>query len=336
MKIPANRLLQELKIHPVLADIGASVGFPEMWAPIAAQSIYLGFDPDLREPREDTRGVFFKSIVVDEAVTSDPSAPEAVFYFTKSPTCSSTLRPDAQSLSDYVFSDLFAVEKEGRVRATTLNVVLERFQLSGIDWLKIDSQGTDYRLFESLCPDVRARVLAVDIEPGLMDAYLGEDLFVDAHQKLVRDGFWLSNLEIQGTARMSETTVSHLLANEPGLSRGGLMHAIRTSPGWVNARYIRTLSSLASAQCDRHHYALLWIFSVMDDQIGYAADIVLEYEKKFGCDNASAFMRSETVRELQRLGKRRHTLRQLVKRLLPAPIKTWVKKTFPSLRRVGA
>jgi len=336
MKIPANRLLQELKIHPILADIGASVGFPEMWGPIAAQSIYLGFDPDLREPREETQGVFFKSIVVDEAVTEDPSVSEAVFYFTKSPTCSSTLRPDVQSLSDYVFSDLFAVEKEGRVRATTLNVVLERFQLSGIDWLKVDSQGTDYRLFESLSPDVRARVLAVDIEPGLMDAYLGEDLFVDAHQKLVRDGFWLSNLEVQGTARMSEQTVSHLLATEPGLSRDGLMQAIRTSPGWVNARYLRTLSSLASAQCGKRQYALLWIFSMIDNQIGYAADIVLEYEKKFGRDNASAFMKAETVGELQRLGKRRHTMRQLVKRLVPAPIKTWVKKTFPALRRVGA
>lgn len=336
MKIPANRLLQELQIHPILADIGASVGFPEMWGSIAAQSIYLGFDPDLREPREETQGVFFKSIVVDEAVTADSSAAEAVFYFAKSPTCSSTLRPDAQSLSDYVFSDLFAVVKEGRVRATTLNVVLERFQLSGIDWLKVDSQGTDYRLFESLCPDVRSRVLAVDIEPGLMDAYLGEDLFVDAHQKLVRGGFWLSNLEVQGTARMSEPTVSHLLTNDPGLSREGLMQAIRTSPGWVNARYLRTLSSLATAQCDRRQYALLWVFSVIDNQIGYAADIILEYEKKFGHDNASGFMRAETVGELQRLGKRRHSIRQLVKRLVPAPIKIWVKKTFPALRRVGA
>ncbi|MCI1279431.1 MAG: FkbM family methyltransferase [Nitrospira sp.] len=336
MKIPANRLLQELQIHPILADIGASVGFPEMWNPIAVQSIYLGFDPDLREPREETQGVFFKSIVVDEAVTADPSVAEAMFYFTKSPTCSSTLRPDAQSLSNYVFFDLFAVEKEGRVRATTLNAVLERFQLSGIDWLKVDSQGTDYRLFESLRPDVRSQVLALDIEPGLMDAYLGEDLFVDAHQRLVRSGFWLSNLEVQGTARMSETTVSHLLTNGPGLSKDGLMRAIRTSPGWVNARYLRTLSSLAAAQCDRRQYVLLWIFSLIDNQIGYAADIVLEYERKFGHDNASRLMNAETLGELQRLGRRRHSMRQLVKRLVPAPIKTWVKRTFPALRRVGA
>lgn len=336
MNIPVNRLLQELQIHPILADIGASVGFPEMWGPIAAQSIYLGFDPDLRESREETQGVFFKSIVVDEAVTADPSAAEAMFYFTKSPTCSSTLRPDAQSLSNYVFSDLFAVEKEGQVRATTLNAVLKRFQLSGIDWLKVDSQGTDYRLFESLSPDARSRVLALDIEPGLMDAYLGEDLFVEAHQRLVRSGFWLSNLEVQGTARMSETTVSHLLTNDPGLSKEGLMRAIRTSPGWVNARYLRTLSSMASYLCERRQYSLLWIFSVIDNQIGYAGDIVLEYEKKFGPDQASGFMRAETVGALQRLGKRRRPLPQLVKRLIPLPIKTWAKKTFPALRRAGA
>ncbi|GAB1723628.1 MAG: hypothetical protein GDA65_15210 [Nitrospira sp. CR1.1] len=336
MNIPVNRLLHELQIHPILADIGASVGFPEMWGPIATQSIYLGFDPDLREPREETQGVFWKSVVVDEAVTADPAVTEAVFYFTKSPTCSSTLRPDAQSLSNYVFSDLFTVEKEAQVRATTLNAVLERFQLSGIDWLKVDSQGTDYRLFESLRPDVRSRVLALDIEPGLMDAYLGEDLFVEAHQKLVRSGFWLSNLDVQGTARMSETTVSHLLTNHQRLSKEGLMQAIRTSPGWVNARYLRTLSSLASARCDSRQYVLLWVFSLIDNQIGYAADIVLEYEKKFGHDNASRLMNAETIGALQRLARRRHSMRQLVKRLVPAPVKTWIKRTFPALRRAGS
>ena len=65
MNTSANRLLQELQIHPILADIGASVGFPEMWGSMATQSIYLGFDPDLREPREDTQGVFLKSVIVD-------------------------------------------------------------------------------------------------------------------------------------------------------------------------------------------------------------------------------------------------------------------------------
>ena len=61
---------------------------------------------------------------------------------------------------------------------------MDRLSLSGIDWLKTDSQGTDLRIFNSLRPEVRSRVLAIDIEPGLIDAYVGEDLFVDAHKEL--------------------------------------------------------------------------------------------------------------------------------------------------------
>lgn len=111
------------------------------------------------------------------------------------------------------------------------------------------------------------------------------------------------------------------------------MQAIRTSPGWVNARYLRTLPCLASAQCEPRQYVLLWVFSLIDNQIGYAADIVFEYEKKFGHDNASRLMHAETIGALQRLAQRRHSMRQIVKRWVPAPIKTWLKGTFPSLRR---
>src|SRR3989441_7538624 len=171
-------LLSKLDRRPVLLDIGAAVAPPEVWRPIAPHSVYVGFDPDLREMQTRTDHPYHQAVIVNEAVTGDAGRSHAHFYFTKSPTCSSTLQPDASSLGEYLFADLFIVEREAGVRATTLDAVLDRLALPGVDWLKTDSQGTDLRLFESLKPDPRGRGLSPGLERGLIDARVGGDPFL--------------------------------------------------------------------------------------------------------------------------------------------------------------
>src|SRR5256712_9718820 len=153
-------LLSKLDRRPVLFDIGAAVAPPEVWQPIAPHSVYVGFDPDLREMQTRTDHPYHQAVIVNEAVTGDAGRSHAHFYFTKSPTCSSTLKPDAASLGEYLFADLFIVERDAGVRATTLDAVLDHLALPGDDWSKTDSQGTDLRLFESLKPDRRGPGLA--------------------------------------------------------------------------------------------------------------------------------------------------------------------------------
>jgi len=301
-------LLSKLDRRPVLFDIGAAVAPPEVWQPIAPHSVYVGFDPDLREMQTRTDHPYHQAVIVNEAVTGDAGRPHAHFYFTKSPTCSSTLKPDAASLGEYLFADLFIVEREAGVRATTLDAVLDRLALPGVDWLKTDSQGTDLRLFESLKPDRRARVLALDLEPGLIDAYVGEDLFVDAHKQLLKSGFWLSNLEVQGTVKMRSSTLRRLKSMEPDPAFDQAATSIKISPGWVNARYLRTLSWLAQGDFSKRDYVVLWVFACLDAQLGFAGDLAVEYEKRFGQDDTARFMLAETLQAISRLGHRRRSI----------------------------
>jgi len=301
MENPIHELLCELDIHPVLVDIGAAGPPPEIWDGIAPQSIYVGFDPDLRQIEEVSDGQFHRGIMVNEAVTAS-SEKQLSFYLTKSASCSSTLKPDTDSLGNYTFADLFKVEKEVKVPATTLNSVIERFALPGIDWFKTDSQGTDLRLFESLRDEIGSRVLAVDIEPGLIDAYVGEDLFVGAHAALIRKGFWLSNLNVCGTVRMRSAnleTIAHLGA----LERAEIEGAIRRTPCWVEARYFRTIRSLLEINAGKREFVLLWCFALIDNQPGFALDLALEYERLFGRDQFSQTMLDypmERIREIAR------------------------------------
>ena len=136
--VTVDRLLSELAITPVLVDVGASSARPAIWNPIAQRSIYVGFDPDARDLVETSNGKFFKEFVINEAVTPDRDARHVRFYFTKSPYCSSVLKPDKEALSHFLFADLFAVQHEGDVKATFLDAVLDRLHLSGVDWLKLD------------------------------------------------------------------------------------------------------------------------------------------------------------------------------------------------------
>lgn len=211
-------LLQRQDLHPVLVDVGASGAPPEIWKDIAQESVYVGFDPDLREISEKKDNSFSKALIINEAVASNEVSNKVLFYFTKSPLCSSTLQPDQKSLSNFLFSELFFVERTAEVNSTTLDKVMKDLNLSRLDWLKLDTQGTDLRIFNSLEEGFCSRVLALDIEPGLIDAYQGEDLFVDAHRDLVKNGFWLSNLNVGGTAKIKKSTLNTIISENKNIN----------------------------------------------------------------------------------------------------------------------
>lgn len=319
-----DSLLSKLCIHPVLIDIGASGEPPDIWNAIAKHSIYVGFDPDLREMHEIPRSRFYKEIIINKAITSRDEDNEVLFYLTKSPYCSSTLKPDSKSLSHFLFSDLFIVERETRVNAITLNSVIEHLSLTHIDWLKIDTQGTDLRIFNSLKPNVRSRVLAVDIEPGLIDAYSGEDLFIDAHKDLTQNGFWLSNMNIGQAIRMNRSTLNEVMASKKGITASLIERTVKKSPAWVEARYLRTIDYLSQNNFDKSQYTLLWIFALLDGQFGFALDLVIHYEKIFGSDNILQVMKKETIVCLKRF--KPNILFATAKSLIPIPIKQLVGK----------
>jgi hypothetical protein len=305
-----------------LLDIGASGAPPQIWDAIAARSIYIGFDPDSREMREISNGQFHKAIIVNEAVVA-AEANEVSFFLTRSPFCSSTLKPDSEALSDYLFSDLFTVESQARVRATTFDSLFDRLGLSAVDWFKTDTQGTDLRLFNSLKPDIRDRVLAVDIEPGLIDAYIDEDLFVNVHQSLTESGFWLSDLKVMGAVRMRRATMDKLRLAHKDIDERCIQKAVKPSPGWCEARYLRTTDWLAQKRFKQREYLLLWIFALLDGQIGFALDLATEYELVFGASAISEAMNREPIRCLR---QSRGRLRQAVEKIVTLPIKRQLRR----------
>lgn len=311
-----QNLLKEIKATPVLVDIGASAGAPEMWKPIASQSAYIGFDPDLRAMSDTAGGLFAREVIVNEAITNDANADEVEFVLTRFPFCSSTLEPDTEALANYHFRDFFIPERRSRVRATTLNAVMQRLNLDRIDWLKTDTQGTDLRVFTSLSENLKDSVLALDIEPGIIDAYKGEDLFVDAHRHLVGQGFWVADMNVCGAVRVREESLRGMMPES--IQYAFADRALKKSPAWCEARYFRTLEWMAAKNMSRERYTLLWVFAMLDNQLGFALDVSLEYQRRFESDALGKQMCTESE----------HAIRKLSRFATLAKIKRSIKKVL--------
>lgn len=319
-------LLARHQLAPVLIDIGASGPHRDIWQLIAAASVLVRFDPDLRDIVELDGTGYRRAVTVNEAVTADAHRSEVPFFLTRSPYCSSTLEPDIGSLSDYIYTDLFRVERQVMVKAATLESVLQRLNIQRLDWFKTDSQGTDLRLFNSLPTAIRDRVLCVEVEPGILDAYQGEDHFVDAHRELKRQGFWLTEAKVCGTTRIRQSTLQRLQSGGVPVDAYDIGLKCAVTPGWVEALYLRDLRHLEQHRAPPGDYVILWAFALMVRQWGFALDVALDYERLFGADPTSlAMAQPVTALLLKQEGMMYKGTRRALGALLPGALVKWLK-----------
>jgi FkbM family methyltransferase len=265
------KFLKEIFAHPelaakppVLIDIGASTHLPQQWRDIAEYSICIAFDPDRRQMEYIEKEGGFKKLYVFPAIVHATINGETDFFLTASPECSSTLRPCREKLEQYLYAHFFKVEQQIKIRAATLVKVLEELKLSHIDWLKIDSQGTDLRLFKSIPETIRHKTVAVEFEPGIIDAYEGEDKLWQILEFMGREPFWCSEFNVHGSKKITASTANRFFSP---LQRKLLHTVLRPAPGWAELAF---LNDLSSKDMGIREYLLGWTFAMLQQQYGTA------------------------------------------------------------------
>lgn len=278
-----------LEIPPVLVDVGAAGGMHRVWRRIARYAIGVGFEPDGREaaPLGAAQRMFKRWIFCPAlAVPTAPADGKTKFYLTKSPQCSSALAPKPETLREWAFADFFIVKEARALPAMTIEAALRANGLKRIDWLKCDTQGLDLQLYASLPESWRARLLAVEFEPGLIDAYDGEDKCADVLGAMAREPFWLAELEVGRTLRGRRES----LAREMGAQGvAWTRRVVRGTPAWVNARFLRDVAQ-RPGELDRRAYLLAWVFATLSKQHGPALITAELGRERFGGELFGAMM----------------------------------------------
>jgi hypothetical protein len=306
-------------VGPVLMDVGSAGTSPAVWRPIAAASTLIGFEPDARNPDPSFGRNFARAIPVNRAVVPNDADDAADFILAEYPSCSSMLEADMVSLGSFAFRDHFKPVRRVSVQATSLNRVVADHGLAGINWLKVDSQGLDLRILKSLSAGNLDRLLAVDIEPGLIDAYKQEDLFPECHSWLKSNGFWMAELAYQTHVKIRPETVERLKAagydrrtmlsnfyvwmvefarqiyhkinrksanlyKDTVNDRKSMLSKLHQSPICVEGRYLREVSWLEKHVEDKQLWIIAILFGLCADQLGYVFDLIGACEAKFGRD----------------------------------------------------
>ena len=257
---------------PVLIDIGASIEVNPIWEQIARFSVCLAFDADDRdfvyEEKEDSgykKLIKINKIVVDK--TTDHGKKKD-FFLTNSPYCSSLLEPNTESLKDYHYADLFTVTDKKQMEVIELNEALRLAGIEKIDWFKTDSQGTDLRLLRSLPEDVQNNMIVIDMEPGFINAYKGEDKLAACISYMEsKNNFYLTRFNVKGPYRISPGYFNDLYKSK--LSKKVIRHILNPVPGWAEITY---MNSFKGQKVSSREYLLAWLFSTLQNyhEIAYS------------------------------------------------------------------
>ncbi len=269
MKNIIHKILAETELKekpPVLVDIGASEHIHKKWKQIAKYSICLAFDADERDfqfvEKEQDK---YKKLIVYNSIALDKDINKADFYLTNSPYCSSILEPDIINLKPYLFSRLFAVKKKIELNAIHIQKALNNAKLDYVDWFKSDSQGIDLRLFNALEKNVKSKVLVAEFEPGIIDAYRGEDKLYSVLEDLNNSGFWLSDIKIKGNPRLPIETFEAEFSGK--ILRKFVKESLKKAPGWGEMTFI---NSFEKSEFGRREYLLGWLFCTLEVHHSFA------------------------------------------------------------------
>ena len=252
---------------PVLVDIGASGEIHDVWKVIAPYSICLAFDADTRDFSVDESGDsgFFRLFRINRIV-SDKETSKSDFWLTKYPHCSSSLEPDVRSVSNWAFGKYFEVEEKIQLSSVTLEKALDSCGLDYIDYFKTDSQGTDLRIFASLPDRMQSDITVAEFEPGIIDAYQGEDKLHSLMSFMDEKPFWVQDMKTKGSHRIR----MHDFERLNGIQKKFIAGFIPMSPGWCEISYFNSFSGSNNLR----NLLLGWIFAINRGEFGFAFELI--------------------------------------------------------------
>jgi FkbM family methyltransferase len=186
---PPGWLSDALKRDPIRCiDVGARGGFQRKWRAYDEHVIFVGFEPDAAECERLRAQAKSNEIYVDKALHH--SVAVVPLYICDPPTLTSLYRPDLR-----VFGRLFGRSSKPRIThveeiaVTTLDLAMEPLGLGTIDFIKLDTQGSELDILRGAERTLADPLLAIQVEVEFTPLYEDQPLFADVATFLRSHGF---------------------------------------------------------------------------------------------------------------------------------------------------
>jgi len=186
----------------IVADIGARGGVQERWKTVDKKFIkMLGFEPDEEEYKRLVK-ISKKQFHIEyfNCALHNKNA-EVDFYITRNPNNSSILPPNSDFWKKFPdtrnYGALqFDLIKKSKIQTKTLDDVLKESNIPNVDFLKIDTQGSELYILQGAIEIIKKSVFGIEVEVEFTHLYKDQPLFSNVDIFLRRLGFELFDLRI--------------------------------------------------------------------------------------------------------------------------------------------
>ncbi len=207
-------------------DVGASGGANARWRAAERYLQVIGFDADERAPATDAAQRNLPVKILNVALHRTKARLD--FHLTRRQENSSIFLPNRAFLEQFPESDRYDVVDTVSMDADALDAQLPAHGVSGADFMKVDTQGSELFILEGAQQTLRSSVIGLEVEVEFAPVYEGQPLFAEVDRFLSGLGFCLLDLRPYYWKRRSGVGL--------GGPKGQLVFA--------DALYLRDLSSL--------------------------------------------------------------------------------------------
>lgn len=179
-QILSNKVFKEKPL--VLLDLGAGGDPKTDWDNFYQYSNIFKLDANdnIKNIKSKDNHINIKEIIYTKKTKLN-------FNITNSIFCSSLLIPNKNELQNWVFNPKFKIKKQIKVKTKTIKEIIREKKIKYIDWIKLDLQGIDLKIFKSIPKKLRENIFVAEFEPGLYNFYKEEDKLSDILDFMEKD-----------------------------------------------------------------------------------------------------------------------------------------------------
>ena len=216
--------------HPlVLVDVGARGGLKSNWLPARRHLRLIGFEPDEKE-YERLRATQPSSNAFFNTALHNHRGPIRL-HVARDRGLSSIFEPNRPFLDEFPEAGRFDTIDIQQVQADTLDDQLAAGGITDVDFIKVDTQGSELLVLQGASHTLSSAVAGVEVEVEFAPIYKGQPLFADVDALMRGLGFHLFDLRPCYWKRAAGRPL--------GGPRGQVI--------WADALYLKSLPALNGA-----------------------------------------------------------------------------------------